>query len=388
MPLGRKALARRIQINSMKAAETIVRAQARLVRVPVEDAPGDAIQKFTTLELVLVTVTAAAGRSGTGFGYTIGAGGSTILELLRAELLPQLPGLDARHIRQIRERLTRSIHALTPGCIASNALAAIDVALWDLAGKRAKMPLHLLLGGSRDSVSVYNTDVGWLSRKLDEVIDMSLRAVRRDGFRALKLKVGKPDPYEDRERLAKLREAVGSRVQLMADANQAWTVEEAIRRLKLLEEYDLAWIEEPLHATDVAGHERLRNHTRIPLAGGESLYHAGYFAEYVRRGALELLQPDICRIGGITGAMEVAQLASASGLPFATHVSPELSVSLATAVPNCVFVEYLPQMEPVLRRKLRIEDGQAFPFAAAGHGIEFDEEALARWQAEPPAIAA
>src|SRR5204863_606751 len=176
--------------------DTIAKAESRLVRVPVDPPRGDAIQQFNALELPIVTITDSANRTGIGFGYTIGTGGSSILELLRAELLDWLIGQDARRTTFIHEYLSKSIHALTPGCIASTALAAVDVALWDLAGKRADSPLFVLLGGARDRVLAYNTDVGWLDRPLEEMVALSRQAVERDGFRALKLKVGKPDPHE------------------------------------------------------------------------------------------------------------------------------------------------------------------------------------------------
>ena len=133
-------------------AHTIAKAEARFVRIPVNPPRGDAIQQFDALELLIVTITDSSNRTGIGFGYTIGAGGTSILELLRAELLNWLIGQDARRIAFIHEHLNKSIHALTPGCISSTALAAIDVALWDLAGKRTETPLSILLGGAKDRV--------------------------------------------------------------------------------------------------------------------------------------------------------------------------------------------------------------------------------------------
>jgi L-alanine-DL-glutamate epimerase-like enolase superfamily enzyme len=359
---------------------TIVNAEARLIRIPVEPPRGDAIQKFEALELPMVWLTDRAGRMGVGFGYTIGRGGSTILELLRRELLDWIRGKDSRRIGYIHDYLYKSIHALTPGCIVSNALAAIDIALWDLAGKRTETPLHILLGGAKDHVPVYNTDVGWLDRELDEMTELCLQAVRKDGFRALKLKVGKEDAEEDRERIARVREAVGSRVTLMIDANQSWTIDEAVPRLQRLSPYDIYWIEEPLPGTDLEGYKKLGEHTHIARAGGESLYSPADFYHYVRLDALDILQPDIARIGGITNALKVCHLAETADLAVAPHVSPELSLTVAAAVSNSVFIEYIPQMEPVLKQRLRIDDGYAIPSSSPGHGIEFDEEALGRFE--------
>src|SRR5205814_6906028 len=134
-------------------------------------------------------------------------------------------------------RMRTSIHALTAGCVASTALASIDVALWDLAARRANVPLFMLLGGAQDRVRLYNTHVGWLNRDLDEMVALSMEAVERDGFTALKLKVGKPDAEEDRERVAKVREAVGRETTLMVDANQSWTIDTAITRIQQLAPY-------------------------------------------------------------------------------------------------------------------------------------------------------
>ena len=250
----------------MTGDASIVTANARLVRVPLDPPRGDAIQKFDALELPLVDITDRAGHRGTGFGYTIGTGGTAIHALLQGDLLPQLPGTDTRKIVQIVERLRKSIHALTPGCVASTALAAIDIALWDLAGHRANAPLYLLLGGAQDRVRLYNTHVGWLNRDLDEMVALSREAVEREGFTALKLKVGKTDPEEDRERVAKVREAVGRATTLMIDANQSWTVDQAIGRIKRLERYDLYWIEEPLEHGLTFGPDPA-THTHCTLGG-------------------------------------------------------------------------------------------------------------------------
>jgi L-alanine-DL-glutamate epimerase-like enolase superfamily enzyme len=357
----------------------IVDTHVRLARVPVDPPRGDAIQQFDALELPIVDLVDGAGRRGVGFGYTIGTGGSAVAALIRDELLEPLRGMDARAGVRILERLRAGIHALTPGCISSTALAAVDVALWDLAGHRTQTPLHLLLGGAQERVRLYNTHVGWLNRPLDEMIHLASEAVRRDGFTALKLKVGKPDPREDLERVAKVREAVGPHVTLMVDANQSWRIDEAISRTRQLEACNLYWIEEPLDATDLDGFVRLGRHVTTARAGGESLYSPAAFHAAVHRGALDILQPDVARVGGITPAIEVCHLAAAANMPVAPHVSPELSIAVAAAVPNAVFVEYIPQMEPILAKPLTRRDGYGIPFDTPGHGIVFNPEALERF---------
>ncbi len=382
MPAGNLLRAKTFSKFARTKPWLVTDVHAFLVRIPVDPPKGDAIQKFSALELPMVRLADAAGNTGIGFGYTIGQGGAAIVTLLRDELLPRLEGQDSRPTARIHHTLSKSLHALGPGVVLSNALAAIDVALWDLNAKRYGVPLDILLGGAQESVPIYNTNVGWLSRELDEMVELSRAAVKRDGFRALKLKVGKPDPQEDAERVARVRKAVGEHVKLMIDANQSWTLDEAVRRLKPLEQFNLIWIEEPLLATDVQGYAELHRHISIPRAGGESLYDPAYFYENVRAKALDILQPDVARVGGITPAMQVCGLAQAANLKVAPHVSPELSLTVAAAVPNSMFIEYIPQMEPVLEHKVRIVNGRAVPPDVPGHGIQFNQHALEQYEVE------
>jgi L-alanine-DL-glutamate epimerase-like enolase superfamily enzyme len=358
--------------------QQIKEVEARLFRVPINPAHGDAIQSFDALELPTVQITDGAGRTGFGFAYTIGTGGRAMTNLLRTELCPKLPGMDCRRITKVMHFLKSSVHALTPGCISSSALAAIDIALWDLCAKVAGTPLYKLLGGAKDKVLAYNTDVGWLNRSLDEMVALSQEAVNKHGFKAVKLKVGKPDAEEDEQRVAAVRKAIGPHTSLMLDANQSWFLPEAIKRSKRFEKYDIVWLEEPVPATNIDSFVRLGLHSTVPRAGGESLYAIEDFFQYLRQGALDVLQPDAVRIGGITNTMKVCALAQAAGLPVAPHVSPELSVTIAAAVPNSIFVEYIPQMEPILAKRVDLVDGYAVPPDVPGHGVKFDGEAMAR----------
>ena len=351
---------------------TIVRAAVGLGRIPVVPPRGDAMQKFTALELPLVELTDGSGNTGIGFGYTIGTGGSAAIQLLRETLVPELHGADSACIRKLHWRLTKSIHALTPGCLSSMALAAVDIALWDLEGKRAGLPLAVLLGGVKSAVPVYTTDVGWIDRPEEEVVELSRDAIRQRGFGGVKLKLGR-SPEEDEARVAHVRQAIGDHIPLMLDANQSWTVGEAVRRLAMLERYRPYWIEEPLPAGDVQGYTALGSRTMTPRAGGESIYSAAGFYQLLRAGALDILQPDIVRVGGITPALEISGMAHAAGVPVAFHVPPELSVSLAAAIPHSLFIEYVPQMEPGLEAVLEVKDGAARPFPDPGHGVRFNE---------------
>jgi L-alanine-DL-glutamate epimerase-like enolase superfamily enzyme len=336
----------------------------------------DAIQSFVTQETPMVTIHCADGASGTGYSYTIGTGGSSVVALLRDHLCPRLIGRDANEIESIWKDLFFHTHATAVGAITALALAAIDTALWDLKCKRANLPLHKVAGGAQRRVPVYTTEGGWLHLEPAVLVDQTL-AAREAGFRGAKIKVGRPHVSEDVARLSAVRDAVGPGFEIMVDANQAFTVAEAIRRARHYEPLDLAWFEEPLPAEDITGHVRLSQSTSLPIAVGESIYHPAHFREYLQAGGCSIVQADVARIGGITPWLKVAHLAETFNVSICPHFLMEIHVGLCAAVPNAAWVEYIPQLDDVTTSRLKIEDGYAWPSDAPGLGIEWDERALA-----------
>lgn len=355
----------------------IVEVELKLVDLEPLVPRTDAIQAFVKQETPMVTLRTDDGAGGTGYSYTIGTGGGSVMALLRDHLAPRLIGRDPDRIEAIWNDLFFHTHATAVGAITSLALAAIDTALWDLRGRRLGLPLHLLAGGAQESVPLYTTEGGWLHLPIDTLIDDALNA-RQQGMAGCKIKVGKPSIAEDCTRLAAVREAVGDDFQIMVDANQSFTVPEAIRRARAYEPYALGWLEEPLPAEDLSGHERLSMATTIPVAVGESIYHPSHFREYLQRGACSIVQADVARIGGITPWLKVAHLAETFNVPICPHFLMELHVSLCAAVPNAPWVEYIPQLTPVTRSGMTVRDGRAVPPDTPGLGIEWDEDALAR----------
>jgi L-alanine-DL-glutamate epimerase-like enolase superfamily enzyme len=224
-------------------------------------------------------------------------------------------------------------------------------------------------------VPVYTTEGGWLQLPRDALVQQALEAAAQ-GFRGAKLKVGKPQLSEDVARLAAVREAVGGAFEIMVDANQCFTVAEAIRRARAFEPFGLAWLEEPLPAEDLAGHAELAAHTAIPIAVGESIYHPAHFREYLERDACTIVQPDVARIGGITPWLKVAHVAEAFNVAVCPHFLMELHASLTAAVPNAAWVEYIPQLDDVTSSRLAIADGCAVAPAAPGLGIDWDFAAI------------
>jgi L-alanine-DL-glutamate epimerase-like enolase superfamily enzyme len=336
---------------------------------------SDAIHSFVRQETPIVRVACDDGSQGTGYSYTIGTGGSSVVALIADHLAPRLVGRDADEIESIWKDLFFATHATAVGAITSLALAAIDTALWDLRCRRLGLPLWKAAGGAQRRVPVYSTEGGWLHLSPDDLVRESV-AAKAAGLRGVKVKVGRPHVSEDLERLQAVRDAVGPAFELMTDANQCFTVAEAIRRARRFEPLDLAWFEEPLPAEDLGGHARLSASTSLPIAVGESIYSIQHFREYLQRDACSIVQADCARIGGITPWLKVAHLAESFNVQICPHFLMELHVSLTAAVPNAGWLEYIPQLDPIARSRVRIEDGWAIPPETPGLGIDWNWDAI------------
>ncbi|RWO87605.1 mandelate racemase/muconate lactonizing enzyme family protein [Mesorhizobium sp.] len=353
----------------------IEKVDLRMVDLVPKVKRTDAIQSFVSQETPIVTITDSDGAVGTGYSYTIGTGGSSVMRLLSDHLVPRLIGRDPDMIEAIWHDLEFATHATTIGAITAIAIAAIDTALWDLRAKKQNLPLWKLAGGAKDRCPLYTTEGGWLHIETAALVDDAL-AAKAKGFRGSKVKIGRPHGSEDLARLSAVRNAVGDGYEIMTDANQGFSVDEAIRRAARLRELDLAWIEEPLPADDIDGHIRLSNSTPTPIAIGESLYSIRHFREYMQKGACSIVQVDVGRIGGITPWLKIAHAAEAFDIPVCPHFLMELHVSLTCAVQNGRYVEYIPQLDELTGKRLRIEDGQALAPDEPGIGIDWDWDAV------------
>ncbi|MEV4597955.1 mandelate racemase/muconate lactonizing enzyme family protein [Amycolatopsis sp. NPDC049253] len=353
----------------------VVKAEAFLVDLEVEQQRTDAVQAFLKQETVFVELATADGGTGLGYSYTIGTGGTAVLALLRDHLLPRLVGQDSRRIEAIWHDLFASTRATSVGALTSLALAAVDTALWDLRCRRAGEPLWRVAGGFAPRVPLYDTEGGWLHLSTDELVAGARRSAA-EGWGGVKVKVGKPTAHEDLERLLAVRQAVGPRFDLMVDANQSLTAAEAIRRARAFEAVDLFWFEEPLPADDVSGHVRLSAATPIPVAVGESLYSLAQFRDYLHRGAASIVQVDVARVGGITPWLKVAHLAEAFDVQVCPHFLMELHVSLTAAIPNGRYVEHIPQLRAITTAEMTISGGHAVAPETPGLGIAWNRDAM------------
>jgi L-alanine-DL-glutamate epimerase-like enolase superfamily enzyme len=359
----------------------ITRVHSDAYQVPVHREMHDAVRDFNRLDLVMARVETSEGASGQGFTYSVFKHGAReISSFVNHSIDEIVRGMDPRHHEAVWSRVFRASDWVARGGIVMLAMAALDIALWDLKSKLAGMPLFQLLGGSRTRVPVYNTDGGWLNHSVEQLVEET-RQIVAAGFRGTKIKVGKEDPVEDRERIAAVRAVLGPHRRLMVDANECFTHAEAVRRARSWEEFDLFWFEEPLPIDDIAGHAQLKAHTSIPIAAGENLHTRGQFRDYIAANAVSIAQPDACRCGGITEWLKIAHLAETHHLPVSPHFVMELHLPLVAAIPNGLWVEYIPAMNNILSAPLKLEDGHFIPSQEPGLGIPWDEEKLARFRA-------
>jgi len=348
-------------------------------RVPLLDEWGDQTHKVDGLELVLVDIVSSDGNRGTGFSYTVGVGGKAIEALLTNYIVPRLEGVDAVP-RQLWHHLWLDMHDNGGGGITTMAIAAVDIALWDLWARSLERSLVDLIGRFREKVPAYGSGIN-LNRST-EALQAQAAKWLEDGYKAIKVKVGKPDPEEDLARLMAVREVVGQ-TPLMIDANQGWDRTKAHLALKVLEAADPYWVEEPLLADDVDGHVDLRHRTRTPLAVGENLYTRYQFNQYLSGGGCDFLQPDVVRVGGITPFMEIANLAHVWNIPVAPHFLRELTGQLLCCIPNGLWLEDVHGGSfselGILTEPLPVERGYFRPPPGPGHGLSFDIDTLKRW---------
>jgi L-talarate/galactarate dehydratase len=334
---------------------------------------------MTEVAFLFAEITTEAGLEGVGFSYSKRAGGPAQFAHAR-EVAPDLIGEDPSDIGRIWTKLVWAGASVGRSGAATQALAAIDVALWDLKAKRAGLPLAKLLGAHRDSVRCYNTSGGFLHEPVEQVLDNATRTLE-SGVGGIKIKVGQPDRAEDLRRVRAVREHIGDDAPLMVDANQQWDRPTAMRVGRALEEFGLVWIEEPLDAYDAEGHAALARSLDTAIASGEMLTSVAEHAELIRHDAVDILQPDAPRIGGITQFLKLAALAEHRNLQLAPHFAMEIHVHLAAAYPLEPWVEHFDWLYPLFPERLEIRDGRMHLSDRPGLGVTLSEQARA-WTVE------
>jgi L-alanine-DL-glutamate epimerase-like enolase superfamily enzyme len=348
-------------------------AKVRLFRLPPSVPWEDATHRVPALEIVILELT-VNGRVARGFSYTVGVGGTAIRSLIQDYCLSELIGKDARYVIAASHSLFHHLLRAGMGAITTLALAAIDVAFWEVRAQASGRPMYLELGGHAASIPAYTSgiDLYMTPNELSE----TQRSLTSEGYRWFKIKVGHPDIAVDMARIAAARHAVGPDCKLVVDANQAWDLGEAINRCRAFEQFDLGWMEEPLRTNDVTDHSTLRSKTSMPIALGESLYTIEDFRRFLVADAIDIVQADIARVGGFSPWLKIANLAAAWNRPVAPHYFVELSVHALCAVDNGLVLENVRGGSlfdlGLARQPVDIKGGIASPDLRAGHGVVFD----------------
>ncbi len=356
-----------------------------LHRFPPATPWRDATHRVTGLEFIVARLETDGEITGTGLTYTVGVGGSALLALLEDYCAGLLVGRDLREPERLWRLLFDHLHRTGSGGLNTLAIAAVDIAVWDALARLWNLPLWQALGGACESIPGYGSGIDLFMTP--EELSAHLGGYVRQGYRTVKIKVGRARLSEDVARLYAARETVGPDTRLVLDANQCWTVDEAVRRARAFEIFQPAWLEEPLAPEDVPGHARLRRSTAIPIAVGESLYTAPQFLEYLRADAVDVLQPDVARVGGFTPWRKIAALAEAWNLPVAPHFLAELSLHALCAVPNGLVLENVTGGSfaelGMIAAPLELHEGDFLAPRSPGHGLALNEDVLARHRVQP-----
>ena len=349
---------------------------SRLFRVPLPEPLEDARHPtHTHFELVTATVRTSDGVEGTGYTYTGGHGGHAILQLLEKDIAPFLVGRDAEDLESLWNALQWHLHYVGRGGIASFAISAADIALWDAQLTIKNQSLRTAVGGAHESALTYagGIDLQFPLPKLLRQIEGYLER----GFRAVKIKVGRDDEREDIERVAAVRKLIGEEAVFMVDANMKWSEKQAIRMSEAFAPYAIYWLEEPTIPDHYTAYRRIKEQGALPVAMGENLHLVDEFAHALHIADIDFPQPDASNIGGITGWMRVARLCRDQGRRVSTHGMQELHVHLLAGIEEGHYLEWhsFPIQDYTLNPP-EIREGRAWPHAEPGLGVRFDWDKL------------
>lgn len=328
-------------------------------------------------ELIGATLTDADGTQGTGWTFTSDHGGGESIKALLDLLLPHVAGREADDVEAINDWLFQLTHRLGHG-IASMAISAIDIALWDLRARQRSISLAQLLGQVRDRVPCYGSGKASPMLALDDLVTTSANYIE-NGFRAVKIRIGR-EPDHDLERVKAVRTAIGNDARILCDANERLDLPTALWLGRKLADQDIHWLEEPLLSQDIEGYQRLRAALPMAISMGEHVHARRDFIPYIRAGAADVLQPDMCLVGGITETMRIGRIADSFGLGLAPHFMTPLHIHITAALPRATYLEYYPFMDHLLAETLTVKDGMLLVPDAPGHGVAFTEEAWDKYR--------
>jgi L-alanine-DL-glutamate epimerase-like enolase superfamily enzyme len=390
----------------------IVAVTTYALLAPVREPIADALHLLSARKGLVLEVTTEDGLVGTGEAGTYGGPASVVEALIHEELAPRLFALDSRQPERVWQTLMARSHQRGDEGMLPAAVSGIDVALWDLLGKRAGLPLYQILGGYREQLPAYASAGFYAPGKGPADLADEARSYVARGFRHLKLKVGRTvdtplSPLlhmerpelaavtlaEDLERVTAVRAAVGDDVSIAVDANNAWDRATALAAGRVFDRLGIAWFEEPVRTQDRTGSAQLARSLDVRIAGYESQTGLAGFRDLIAEGAIDVAQPDVTWSGGFTACRRIAALADAAGLPvlphvFSTAVSTAANLHFAAAIPNSWLLEFDQNDNPLLHDLLTeplVPDSSAIVHVprAPGLGITLDRTSLATFCAAP-----
>ncbi|WP_068088793.1 mandelate racemase/muconate lactonizing enzyme family protein [Polycladidibacter stylochi] len=334
---------------------------------------------MTHFGMVTVRITDDEGNEGLGYTYTVNAGSKAVACLIEEDIKPILLNADEDCIENLWQKSWWHLHFVGRGGIAAFAIAAVDVALWDLKARSFKTPLWKLMGGNNPKVKAYAGGID-LQMPIDQLLQQTQDNLAK-GLKAIKMKVGREKLSEDIDRVRAVRELIGDDITFMVDANMIWPVDVAIQAARKMADYNIHWLEEPTNPDDITGYARIQREGGVPIAAGENFHNLEEFRHLISAEGVTFVEPDVATCGGITPWLKIARLAESYNLQVTSHGVHDLNLQLLAAIPNGSLLEIHGfGLERFLKNPITFVDGYTTASERPGHGVELDFELLAQYQ--------
>ena len=359
---------------------TVGDLEVRAVVVPFKRPLATKVGYFSEWPLILLDLHTEQGITGRGYLAPYIKQSVTYIVPVLQDLAGLMRGQEIAPV-QTYQKTRASLGLVGYQGISTIAVAGFDMACWDALAKAAGVPLVTLLGGTIEPVRAYNSNgLGLIPP--EKVAEEALELIEEEGFKALKVRVGRDTLAEDIEAVRNVREAVGDGVVLVCDFNQGLSLGEALQRCRALDEEGVYWIEEPIDYDDLEGTAKLARETATPIQIGENFYGPRAMYEAIKAGACDYVMPDLMRIGGVTGWLRAAAIASAVGIDMSTHLYPEISSHLMRVTPTAHWLEWQDWAHPILAEPFDIKDGYIHIRNVPGNGLEWYEDAVSYYSFE------